>query len=290
MAAQTLRFSPVLLEASAAAGETIEQSFTVTAVDAGFTVVPVHADFGFDDASYTPQLIEDDAEQTTSFSTRGWFHFDRARYVVPPHGSATISMKITVPANTPGGTYLGAALAQMVPDDAQPGSGSVAVSQRGGPLVFLRVAGGSPPRARVRQFGLPRIALGGPITPSITVENVGDEYFTYTGTVTLRGHGMHDSVQLPRKFVVPGTPRRVLARGRGDGEDVTPRLGRGRLWPGRYELVSRLRIEPTGATIITTRHVWVIPVWTWLAAGAVLFALLSGGGWLVRRRRGRDVS
>jgi hypothetical protein len=83
--------------------------------------------------------------------------------------------------------------------------------------------------------------------------------------------------------VVPGTPRNVRINSDAKSEKGVPRLGGTHLGLGRYTVVSRLTIDPTGATIVTRRTVWVVPVWAWIVGALLLVAVAAGITLVVRR-------
>lgn len=286
-----LTVSPLIMELEAEAGEVLTETITATASgDDPIVVELVHADFGFG-PDYSPVLISDDAEETTAFSTRGWFSLPRARYRIPAGRSRELPLRIAVPRNTPGGTYLGAALLRVLPPDAPKRGSQVQAVAQTGPLVFIAVEGGEPPKPRVRDFRVPRLQARGPIRPRVVVDNQGDEFFTLEGTIRLKGPSDEDVVEIRRQFVVPGEPRRLQASS-GDEDTGPPRLGSQDLEFGRYEVTTRLRIEPTGTTLVAKRTVWIIP--TWLRAVALLIAIVALGcilvlaRWLMARSRGDD--
>lgn len=278
--------SPLVLELQADAGERTTSTIVATASgDEPITVELVHADFGFGE-DYEVVLIDDDAEETTGFSTRGWFSLPQERYRIAAGRSRAIPLRIDVPRNTPGGTYLGAALLRIVPDADVPTGGQVQAIAQSGPLVFVAVDGGAPPKPVVDRFSVPRVQRGGPVRPELVIANDGDEYFTIEGSVRLRGRGVDEEVEVRRQFVVPGEPREVRASAEDSRSDAGPlRLGDDPLPLGRYEVTTRLRIEPTGTTLVSTRSVWVVPTWAWIAATCVLLLAIAGIIAIVRRRR-----
>lgn len=285
-----LTVSPTILRLEGKPGETITEQLSVSAgADEPIVVQLVHADFGFEDSSYQVTLIRDDAEETTSFSTRGWFSLPKPRYRIPAGRTMQLPLRIEIPENTPGGTYLGAALLRVVPPDAAPGASQVQAVPETGPLVFIAVEGGDPPKAALRRFDLPAVVRRGPLRPDLVVENRGDEFFSYEGSIELRGPGKDDRVEVKRQFVVPGQPRRVRTSPDETGESGRPTLGSSSLGFGQYEVRTRLRIEPTGTALVATRTVWVIPIWTRVLAGIVLLVVAISLGlllrWYLERRR-----
>ena len=287
--APKMQVSPTILEIDAKAGETVTRPITVTAVGpTPFGVTFVHADFGFEDSSYHLTLIEDKAPETTAFSTRDWFSIPKPFYRVLGGKTVTVPLRIKIPDNTPGGTYLGAALLQMMAPDNVEGS-QVRTVPRTGPLVFVSVDGGDPPKPKIAKFKLPRIIGTGPISPDIVITNQGDEWFAFDGTVKLKRDGKDESVTIRRQFVVPGQPRALRISPDDRGAGGKPKLGTKNMGFGRHKVTLRLRIDPTGTTITTSRTVWVIP--TWVRVLALLLVTLAAAGivLLVRRLRGRRI-
>jgi hypothetical protein len=281
-AAAKLRVSPTIIELQGKAGDTLTEQVTVTAEDDALTVELVHADFGFDDTSYQVALFRDDAPDTTSFSTRGWFSLPRKQYVIRAGKSMDLPLRIAIPRNTPGGTYLGAALIRVVPPGTKAGASQVQAVPETGPLLFISVKGGTPPRPQLKRFDVPSRLTHGPIQPKLTIENRGDEFFTYEGTVKLSGPGKDRTVQIPKKYVVPGEPRDVMPETAKSGQVRPIVLGDRHLGFGRYTVTTRLRIEPTGTTIVAHRTVWIVPTWMRLVAVALLVLLAACIALLVR--------
>jgi hypothetical protein len=278
-----LTVSPTIVRLKADAGDHLTEQISVTAGDdEAIRVELVHADFGFQDSSYQVTLIRDDASDTTAFSTRQWFSLPKRQYLVPKGRTVNLPLSIKVPKNTPAGTYLGAALIRVVPADAAPGASQVQAVPETGPLMFISVAGGEPPKPSVRRFDVPGWVKHGPIHPSIVVENAGDEFFTYEGTIELKGPGKDSKVDVTQQFVVPGQPRRLATSADEKGRSGHPTLGRKDLGFGRYEVVTRLRIEPTGKTLVSRRTVWVIPTWVWTIGIIIALVLAASIAFLVR--------
>jgi hypothetical protein len=286
-----LTVSPLIIDLEAGAGDVLTEPITVTASGSEpITVELVHADFGFGD-DYGVVLIRDDAPETTAFSTREWFSLPKEQYRIPAGQTRQLPLRIEVPKNTPGGTYLGAALIRVVPDPDSSNGSQVQAVPEAGPLLFIAVEGGDPPSPRIKSFDVPRLVSSGPIRPKVVVTNDGDEYFALEGTLKLSEAGKRGTFDVRRQYVVPGEPRELSDDDSGSGEAKRPSLGQSKLGIGKHEITARLRIDPTGKTLVATRTVWVIPTWlrVLVALGAVL--LVIGVVLLVRRimdRRAAD--
>lgn len=286
-AAERLKISPVRIETTAVAGERVTETITATASgDEAIVVELVHMDFGFSDDTYDVVLIDDEAHETTAFSTRGWFSLHKPRYRIPAGESRDLQLRIDVPPNQPGGTHLGAAIIRVVQPEQDDTDSRVRAVQQAGPLVFIAVHGGKPPKPRIDSFDAPGLTKGGPIRPELVVANDGDEFFTIEGEITLRGRGVDDELSVRNQMVVPDHPRNV--HGIAEDSDEAPlKLGSSSLAIGRYEVSTELRIEPTGTKLSTTRTVWIIPTWARVLALLSVAALVGAIAFGIRRRRAR---
>ena len=286
---QELTVSPDFIELDTAAGRTETSTITVTASgDEPITVELVHSDFGFGE-DYGVVLIGDDAPNPPSFSTRGWFSLPKERYRIPTGQTRDLPLRVEVPENTPGGTYLGAALLRLVPED-DAGGGQVQAVAQTGPLVFVAVEGGDPPKPVVSTFDVPGRLTSGPLKPKIVVTNEGDEYFTMSGSVELTGPDTKETVEVRRQFVVPDEPRELQASAEDRSEDAGPiRLGSSKLGFGRYTVKLQLRIEPTNRTIVEERTFWVVPTWVWMLVVLAAVVLAASLALLIRWLRLRVV-
>jgi hypothetical protein len=283
-----LTVSPLIMDLEAAAGDVLTEPITVSASgDEAITVELVHADFGFGD-DYGVVLIRDDAPETTAFSTRGWFSLPKDRYRIPAGQTRQLPLRIEVPENTPGGTYLGAALIRVMPNQDSSNGSQVQAVPEAGSLLFIAVEGGDPPSPRIQSFDVPRIVSSGPIRPKVVVTNDGDEYFALEGTLKLSDAGKRGTFDVRRQYVVPGEPREISDDDSGNSEAKPPSLGSSKLGIGRHEVTARLRIDPTGKTIVATRTVWVIPTWLRVLAAVAALLLFFGIVLLARRIMNRD--
>lgn len=293
LAAAELTVSPTIMQLEAAAGDELTEEITASAgADQAIVVELSHADFGFTGRDYQIVLVRDDAQDTTAFSTRGWFSLPRKRYRIPAGTSKVLPLSIKVPRNTPGGTYLGAALLRVVPPKTESQGSQVQAVPETGPLLFIAVDGGAPPKPKISKFELPSIVTRGPIRPKIIIDNRGDEFFTFEGKLTLSGPGKDATAIVSRQFVVPDEPRDLRSSADGKGRDGDVTLGSRQLGFGRYEVKTRLRIEPTGRTLVATRTVWVVPMWVRIVLVLVALVLITCIAllvrWFLQRRREHD--
>lgn len=278
-ARQELRISPLILSVSGSPGDSLTENVTVTASgDEGIVVGFQHADFGFDNSSYAVQIIEDSADDTTRFSTRGWFSVGKDRYSLKAGESITVPLRISIPKNATSGTHLGAAFFRTIVQPDARRSSSVTTSARSGPLVFIDVSGGTDPRPHLDSFTTQRLTTGGPVSAHVHISNRGDRYFTYTGTLRLTGRGLDTKLEIPEKYVIPGQPRKVLA-----ADDAPLKFRKSSsLALGRYTIHLKLKIQPTETTVEDTQTIWVIPRWAWIVLGIWLAAMTIAIAFTIR--------
>ena len=289
-----LGISPLKVQMSGAAGSTQTTTISLSAEgDEDLSIRFAHLDFGLSD-NYSVVLISDAAKETTSFSTRRWFSVPRTTFRIPAGTTVNVPLKVRIPPNTPGGTYLG--IASFVSSAASSSAGQIRTSVAAGTELFIAVDGGSPPKPRISKLDVPRVVSDGPIRPRLTVTNDGDEYFALEGTARIDGAKRGGS-SIGEQYVLPHQPRVIQTSSTKDTVADRRRaalvVGTSSLGIGRHELVVRLRISPTNATVVARRTFWVVPAWAW-ALGSLLVLALVGGIvtgtlWLVRRRRRNQV-
>jgi hypothetical protein len=138
--------------------------------------------------------------------------------------------------------------------------------------VLIRVDGGEPPRPKVTTFAVPRLVSEGPIDVEAVLDAGGDSYITASGTLDIVSDDSVKAVELADQVVVPEQPRSLQP----DPGDTRPlRVGSAKLGPGRHEVTLRLRVEPTGTTLVSRAYVWVIPPWLWALIAALALVVAT---------------
>lgn len=277
---QKLSVSPTKQTVTIDAGESRTVDITIGAPEDAITASFFHQDFGFGE-NYEPVLIPDDAEETTGFSTRGWFSTPQPRYRVAAGGSVTVPVKITVPENIPAGTYIGTATFAVEPE-GEPDGGQVQTRTGIAAVIFVGVNGGAPPKPRVQRFDVARMTSGGRLEPQIVVENGGSLPFTVAGTVRVDGREPDADSTIPTQYVVPDRPRKLHT---GSDNSGRVRIDTKGLGIGRHEVVARLRIDPTNDTLVVRRTFWLVPIWLRVLVGVAALTLVLLASWLVIRVR-----
>jgi hypothetical protein len=274
-AEQQLQVSPTKTMLQAEAGATVTANITITAPKSGIDVSYQHADFGFND-KYEVVLIPDIAEETTSFSTRRWFTAKPSSFALKGSSTRTIPVRIKVPKNTPSGTYMGAAIFMISPSDKAAG-GQIQANVSVASLIFVSVAGGDPPKAKIRRFDVPRLVTRGTFTPDLILDNVGTLGFTADGSLHVDKLEPTARQTYAPQYVQPHKPRTLHVQG---SKKRIAQVDTRKLGIGKHTVTLRLRIDPTNATLVVHKTFWVIPMWIRIVAGLLLLTLILGGSWL----------
>lgn len=136
----------------------------------------------------------------------------KATYNIAGGATQNIEYKISVPTDIPAGSQQGVIFAEAVPKDASlTGSGIQAVP-RVSLLVYGRTEGDTKQESKLINYSIPRLVIGGAITVSSTIENLGNTDFDaehHFAVKTLFGASLHESnISLP---ILPDSPARKTA-------------------------------------------------------------------------------
>lgn len=265
--------SPITLDLRLKPGEVTTEEVVLTLRGSASTVTFDHADIGFDEQFQTV-AIPDSADETTAFSTRGWFS-DPGPIRMKANEVRSVPLKIAVPRNATSGMHVGAALFATEPTSA---GGQIATRVQTGPVIFIEVPGGAETRPRITSLDIPRLHKGGTIPVRARVTARGDSFLRVTPIISTTRRGeLIARDRRKARFLVPDrvrTVRSTIAVGQS--------LGRVR--------VRVTMVDARGASTTATRTVWVIPQRArYVAVSAlVLIALILVMGWLMRRRAYRN--
>ena len=273
-----ITISPTVIDVDLKPGEKHTFDIQVAAGNSPVGMVFEHVDLGYTPDTYEQQFIPDDASKTTEFSTRGWMTPSTRTFSLKRNGKRTVELRIAAPTNATPGTHLGAALFRTVSPVGQSTGPSVSAAVRTGPIVIVRIVGGSDPKPRLAKFSSPKLIAKGPGTTRVSMDNTGASHFYVEGTVTLKGRGQVAVANIPRRMILPGLARDLAAE-----SGTAIKLGSKKLPIGRYTLQLRLKTDPGALVITHERTIWIIPVWLRIVVliaglGALLALLL-----LVRR-------
>ncbi|MDP2233815.1 MAG: hypothetical protein Q8K89_09280 [Actinomycetota bacterium] len=157
------------------------------------------------------------------------------------------------------------------------------VSGRIGARVQLRVKGQFVERLEVRPFEVPSFVIGNVIPYKFSINNEGNVNERTAGTIALLDRNERELVSAE---VASDTPVYAGASLEISGEMTTVASALG---PQTVEM--RLQYFEQGATspteVVTTRTVWMVPLWLLIALAVALFALVIWLGARAARRRER---
>lgn len=254
-AAQGMQISPALVEMNASRGGTYNiklNVMNVTGSDLSYTSSV--ADFNSNDETGTPHIVTDNNSPETA-SIKTWVSIMPPEFVLEPHKSQDITVKITVPYNAePGGHYGVIRFSGTMPEMQDTGVG---LSASAGTLILIRVDGDITEKASLASFyGTKNNDQGSffessPITFVTRIQNEGNIHVKPVGDIEVRdmfgGLVANLSVNEDAANVLPSSIRRFETK-----LDKTWMLG-------RYTASLTLGYGSTGQAITSTIDFWVIP-------------------------------
>lgn len=268
--AARLTVSPITIDLRLKPGEVATEEVVLTLRGAASTVSFEHADIGFDEQFQTV-AVPDSADETTAFSTRGWFS-NPGPIRMRANEVRSVPLTITVPRNATSGMHVGAALFATSPTSA---GGQIATRVQTGPVIFIDVPGGAETRPRITSLDIPRAHRGGTIPVRARVTARGDSFLRVTPIISTTRRGeLIARDRRKARFLVPDRVRTVQST-----IAVGKELGRVR--------VRVTMVDVRGASTTATANVWVIPQWARFVALGMLVAvaLILVSGWMLRRHR-----
>lgn len=221
-----------------------------------------------------------------------WIGFTQRSVTIPSTSRLNVPFTLTVPENATPGDHAGGVVASLTATAADGQGNQVAVDHRVGARIYLRVTGELSPaltveNLRVRHTGSLNPLVGGTLTTTVTVRNIGNVRLTGLPTLEVAG-----PLGLGRRSVEAADLPEILP-----GGEVTTTVRMTGV-PPLFRLTTRLTVTPAavGDQVLdppprgdTTRAtVWAVP-WLQLA----LLIPIGLAGWLLivaRRRRLRAIA
>ncbi|MER5845806.1 DUF916 domain-containing protein [Streptomyces sp. NPDC002012] len=221
------------------------------------------------------------AQNEKQRSVGAWARTDRERVTVPPHGSVTVPVTITVPKDAEPGDHPGAlvALDERI-DPADAGAVAVGIQKAVGARIYLRINGPTMPALSVDDVEVKHTQ---PLVPgtgrsraiiSYTLHNRGN--VTLNPKVALKAEGLFGRTLLARDL--KKIPSELLPRQQVRLTEQwadAPQLE----W-GEIELTASARDTRESAAV----SYFALP---WLVAGVLLVIVGGGTGMWIRARRSR---
>ena len=209
---QAITVSPVVVQRSADAGETVTADVTVqNQTDRPARFLASFLDV--DAASSPTQDLRFAASGATERGAGEWMHTQEPRFNLDPGEERVVRVEVDVPAGAAPGGHYGALVVQTVPV----GPGAITVQANVQVPFLLLVAGTFRHDLRVRIEAAHRFTMRGPLTWSVEFENRGNVHENLGGRLQVDpalgapiGSGLRPMVLLPgatRRQVIRVSPR-----------------------------------------------------------------------------------
>ena len=150
--------------------------------------------------------VELTGEEQAGFGILSWTTVDPSEFLLGPGEETAVTFLIDVPENAPPGGHYMSVLAKVGSAGAAEG---VAVGQRIGSLVLLRVAGEVVEQAQVAEIVAPSFAAKGPIDFDVVLRNTGNVHLRPIGEVVVTGTfgGEVARLRLEQRNMLPDSER-----------------------------------------------------------------------------------
>ena len=208
-----IRISPPNFELEAKPGETVAQQIRVSNQGSGPLPITMQV-AGFTPTGQEGQVALTEEEQA-EFGIVSWITVTPNEFLLQPGDQPGDQQEVTflieIPENAPPGGHYVSILASIGSGAAT--QGGVAVGQRIGSLVLLRVAGEIVEQAELAKLSAPALAAKGPITLDVLVRNTGNVHIRPAGVITVKGTFGGEITKLPleQKNVLPDSERAFSA-------------------------------------------------------------------------------
>lgn len=283
----TFKISPVRTDIDVAPGQTRTITTTVTNVtDEPITVRPVMNDFIAGSEKGEPALILDEDKYAPSHSLKR-FMKPIGDITVPARDAKTVTVTISVPADTKAGGYYGAV--RFAPVAAETG-GQVNMTASVGTLVLVRVPGETVEKLMLTDFAIQEKGQTGTrfskpenLSLLIRFKNEGNVHVAPFGKISLtKGKKVVKELDFnnkdPRDMILPDTARRWSVP--LEGLDSF----------GKYTVHATLTYGDRNQTVETSQSFWIIPLaLIFVVIGGILLlaAIVCGIIWFLRSYKKR---
>ena len=167
-------------------GETTQEIVKVRNVgDTARTFYPEVFDFKPLNETGTPEFIINAQDNSYAYSLSSWVKISTEGLKLAPNESAALNFTISVPADAePGGKYAGILFGTSPP---KVGGTQIAISNKVGSLILVRVAGDAKESATVEEFSTPKDFLeNGPVPFTVRVNNTGNVHVQPKGNIEIK--------------------------------------------------------------------------------------------------------
>jgi len=133
----------------------------------------------------TPQFLTGIEDESYTYSLASWINISREGITLKPNESAALNFTINVPKTAEAGGRYAGILFGTTPSKAE--GAQVAISNKVGALVLVRVAGDAKELANLKEFSSPKNFYEyGPVDFVVRVENAGNVHVVPKGTIEIK--------------------------------------------------------------------------------------------------------
>ena len=251
-------------------GETAQEIIKVRNVGKTVrTFYPEVFDFKPLNETGTPQFLLEGEDDSYTYSLASWVKVSTEGIKLQPDESSALNFVISVPKDAePGGHYAGILFGTSPP---KVGGTQIAISNKVGSLVLVRVAGDAKESATVEEFSTPKSFLeNGPVPFTVRINNTGDVHVQPKGIIEIKntfGRTVETiSVNEGSANVLPQSIRAFLD---GDGNNLT--WNPNGLTIGKFTATLTLSYGDPAQNLTTSESFWIVP---WKILLVLLLALV----------------
>ncbi|MEX0621934.1 MAG: hypothetical protein WD187_03000 [Candidatus Woykebacteria bacterium] len=240
--------------------------------DKAETFYPEVFDFRASGETGTPAFILDSQAETYTYSLAAWITISKQPITLKPNESTALNFTINVPKNAePGGRYAGVLFGTAPPTA---GANQVAISNKVGSLVLVRVSGDAKEEASVEEFSTPKnFYREGPVDFVARIKNTGNVHVIPKGNIDIKDTFGRKVASLPvnekNGNVLPESIRRF------DKDSSNLIWEPGGFTVGRYTATLALTYGDPAKNLTAQVTFWVVPwVQLLIIALAVIIVIL----------------
>ena len=290
-------------------GKSVQDKLTIRNLDVadGLNLTLRVVDFTYTDDGGTPKLFLDPEAPQTTWSLKPFLTLPK-NVSVGPGKSATVDMKVNVPAGHGAGSYYSAIVYSSTSGDG----GNIGLSASGVTLVFTNIPGKVNEDLQLQKFGAYNdltkkysfITTTKPQNIAYTVKNNGNVTEAPVGQIRLKHMFMGkeisiDNINPSGSLALIGQTRTFVSCIELKESEIKLNGEKSRstectepmLWPGRYTATLDLFYGQNGNPtneIVKTVHFWYLPLWFILTV-LVLVAVAAFYIWrFVRKVKGKN--
>ncbi|MCH8821673.1 hypothetical protein IID23_04110 [Patescibacteria group bacterium] len=204
-----------------------------------------------------PDFIIDAQDDSYTYSLASWVKISTEGIKLEPNESSALNFIINVPADAePGGHYAGILFGTSPP---KVGGTQIAISNKVGSLILVRVAGDAKEQANVEEFSTPKSFLeNGPVLFTVRINNTGSVHIQPKGVIEIKntfGKTVNTiSINENSANILPQSIRAFLD---GDGNNLN--WNPSGLTIGKFTATLTLTYGDPAQNLTTSTSFWIVP-------------------------------